>query len=84
MPILLRRIRWREEGASYFFTVVAYHRKRILTKGLCQYLLRAAFAACAISTRKGSAGSSHTSSAVLATLRYVVSFDGIVWTAQFC
>ena len=35
-------VRWREEGASYFFTVVAYRRQRILTKPLSRNLLRTA------------------------------------------
>jgi putative transposase len=38
-------VRWPEEGATYFFTVVAYRRQRILTKTLFRGRLRAAFAA---------------------------------------
>ena len=33
-------IRWREEGATYFFTVVTYRRQRILTKPQSRQLLR--------------------------------------------
>ena len=35
-------VRWREEGAAYFFTVVAYRRQRILTEPLSRNLLRTA------------------------------------------
>ena len=38
-------VRWREEGASYFFTVVAHRRQRILTQTSCRDLFRRAFAA---------------------------------------
>jgi len=38
-------VRWRERGATYFFTVVTYRRQRILTKPMCRELLRNAFAA---------------------------------------
>jgi putative transposase len=38
-------VRWREQGATYFFTVVAYRRQRILTGALCRELLRTAVAA---------------------------------------
>lgn len=37
-------VRWREKGATYFFTVVAYRRQRILAKALSRDLLRAAIA----------------------------------------
>jgi len=37
-------VRWREAGASYFFTVVTYRRQRILTKPRCRHLLRTALA----------------------------------------
>ncbi len=32
-------IRWREQGATYFFTLVTYRRQRILTGTLCRQLL---------------------------------------------
>ena len=35
-------VRWRENGATYFFTVVTYRRQRILTGSLCRTLLRRA------------------------------------------
>ena len=35
-------VRWREKGATYFFTVVTYRRQRILSKALSRDLLRAA------------------------------------------
>lgn len=35
-------VRWRECGATYFFTVVAYRRQRILTGRLSRQLLRGA------------------------------------------
>jgi len=38
-------VRWRERGATYFFTAVTYRRQRILTKPICRELLRNAFAA---------------------------------------
>ena len=38
-------VRWREHGATYFFTVVAYRRQRILTKDISRELLRTAIAA---------------------------------------
>ena len=37
-------VRCRDEGATYFFTVVTYRRQRILTTPVCRGLLRAAFA----------------------------------------
>ena len=37
-------VRWREEGATYFFTVVTYRRQRILTKEDCRRILREAIA----------------------------------------
>ena len=37
-------VRWRAEGATYFFTVVTYRRQRILTQKRSRNLLRAAFA----------------------------------------
>ncbi len=36
-------VRWRTEGATYFFTVVTYRRQRILTGDLCRELLGEAF-----------------------------------------
>lgn len=33
-------VRWREAGATYFFTVVTYHRRRIFTDQAVQRLLR--------------------------------------------
>lgn len=33
-------IRWRESGASYFFTVVAYRRRRLFSEPLARRLLR--------------------------------------------
>ncbi len=36
-------VRWREDGATYFFTVVTYRRQRIITSELCRRLLRRAF-----------------------------------------
>jgi len=38
-------VRWRQEGASYFFTLVAYRRQRIWTQALSRELLRTAIAA---------------------------------------
>ena len=35
-------VRWRDRGATYFFTVVTYRRSRILTGALCRDLLRTA------------------------------------------
>jgi putative transposase len=35
-------IRWRESGATYFFTVVTYRRQHILTQPACRQLLRSA------------------------------------------
>lgn len=35
-------VRWREKGATYFFTVVTYRRQHILTGALSRRLLRAA------------------------------------------
>ena len=35
-------VRWRQEGATYFFTVVTYRRQRILTQPATRQLLRAA------------------------------------------
>ena len=37
-------VRWREEGASYFFTVVTYRRQRIFSGRMARDLLRTAFA----------------------------------------
>lgn len=37
-------VRWREEGATYFFTLVTHRRQRLLTQPLCRDLLRTAFA----------------------------------------
>ena len=38
-------VRWRERGATYFFTVVTYRRQRILTNTTARELLRKAMAA---------------------------------------
>lgn len=35
-------VRWRDHGATYFFTVVTHRRQRILTTSLCRDLLRTA------------------------------------------
>ncbi len=39
-----RYVRWREKGATYFFTVVTHGRRRILTGRMTRGMLRRAFA----------------------------------------
>ena len=37
-------VRWREQGAAYFFTLVTYRRQRILTGDMSRRILRRSFA----------------------------------------